>query len=302
MIQDIISWYNNNIELIFRVAILLAVGIPLLKILSIILKKCLTDRFSEQKKMIFSKTFLYAGTTILVVMVLRECGIKFTTLLGAAGVMGIAIGFAAQTSLSNLISGIFLIWETPFQIGDLITTDTHTGVVYSINLLSVQLKTFDNRLIRIPNESLIKGSLTNITRFPIRRMDLSIGVAYKEDIQKVMDILKEVADANPYCLDEPEPVIIFKGFGDSALEFLFAPWFAKEDYIALRNSILKEVKMKFDQEGIEIPFPHRTLYTGLATEPFPIKLVQDSENLNLEKITNKDTKEKGSEIENKNTN
>ncbi len=82
-----------------------------------------------------------------------------------------------------------------------------------------------------------------------------------------------VADQNRYCLDEPEPVIIFKGFGDAALEILFAPWFAKTDYIALCNSLLIEVKRRFDEEGIEIPFPHCTLYTGAVTEPFPIKLV-----------------------------
>lgn len=288
MIQDFIEFYNLYKEVIFRVAILLAVGIPILKILSIVLKKALTDRFSEQQKMVFSKTFMYAGTTIIIVMVAREFGMKLTTLLGAAGIMGIAIGFAAQTSLSNLISGVFLIWETPFRIGDFISTGTHKGIVYSINLLSVQLKTFDNQLIRIPNESLIKTPLTNITRFPIRRMDMDISVAFKEDIQKVMDILKQVADANPYCLDEPEPVIIFKGFGDSALEFLFAPWFAKEDYIALRNSILKEVKIKFDEENIEIPFPHRTLYTGLASQPFPVKILHEdvAENITQQKNGN----------------
>lgn len=274
MWNDLISWYQHYSEIIFRVAVLLLVGIPILKFCSFLLKKSLSSRFSAQQKMVFSKSLLYLGTTILIVMVLRECGFQLTTLLGAAGIMGIAIGFAAQTSLSNIISGIFLIGEAPFQIGDLIKTDNHQGIVVSINLLSVQLRTFDNQLIRIPNESLIKNSLVNVTRFPIRRMDLDIGVAYKEDIEKVMTILKKVADENPYCLDEPEPVIIFKGFGDSALEFLFAPWFAKQDYIALRNSILKEVKNKFDEEKIEIPFPHRTLYTGLASEPFPIKIVQ----------------------------
>lgn len=96
---------------------------------------------------------------------------------------------------------------------------------------------------------------------------------YKEDIDKVTKALQEVANANPYSLDEPEPVIILKSFGDSALEFMIGAWFAKDDYLLLRNSIMKEVKEKFDEEGIEIPFPHRTLYRGLATEPFPIKIL-----------------------------
>ncbi|MDT8388909.1 MAG: mechanosensitive ion channel family protein [Lentisphaeria bacterium] len=273
MFDHILTWYQANKETILPVAALLVIGVPLLKFASFLLKKSLNRNFSEQKKMIFSKGFLYLGNGLIVVLVFHFLGFKFTTLLGAAGVMGIAIGFAAQTSLSNLISGIFLIWEQPFQIGDLIKADQQQGVVHSIGLLSIQLRTFDNQLIRIPNESIIKNPLVNITRFPIRRMDLNIGVAYKEDIQKVMDILKSVADDNPYCLEQPEPVIIFKGFGESALELLFAPWFAKQDFILLRNSILKEIKNKFDEENIEIPFPHRTVYSGTATAPFPITIV-----------------------------
>jgi small-conductance mechanosensitive channel len=223
--------------------------------------------------MLLSKSVVYLGSLVIVLMVLQYAGFKLGTLLGAAGIAGVAIGFAAQTSLSNLISGLFLVWERPFQVGDVLEAGSDKGVVHSIDLLSIQLRTYANKLIRIPNESLIKNSFTNITRFPIRRMDIKIGVAYKENIEKVMRVLREVADQNRYCLDEPEPVIIFEGFGDSALEFLFAPWFAKQDYIAMRNSLMIEVKRRFDEEGIEIPFPHRTLYTGSVTEPFPIRLV-----------------------------
>lgn len=273
MIDQIFTWYQSKKEIILPVLALVVIGVPLLRFFSFLLQKSLSRRFTDQKKMVLSKGFLYVGNCILVIWVFHLCGFKFSTLLGAAGIAGIAIGFAAQTSLSNLISGIFLIWEQPFQIGDLIKADQQQGVVHSISLLSVQLRTFDNQLIRIPNESLIKNPLVNITRFPIRRMDLNIGVAYKEDVQKVMDILKAVADANPYCLEKPEPVIIFKGFGESALEILFAPWFAKQDFILLRNSILKEIKHTFDEENIEIPFPHRTLYSGTATAPFPITIV-----------------------------
>lgn len=149
-------------------------------------------------------------------------------------------------------------------------------MVYSIDLLSVKIRKFDNLFVRIPNETLVKTEFTNITRFPIRRFDLNIGVAYKEDIGRVMDVLRDVADNNPYCLDEPEPVLIFQGFGDSALEMLFGVWFEKADFIDVRNSLYKDIKARFDAEGIEIPFPHRTLYTGAVTEPFPIRVVSDA--------------------------
>lgn len=277
MIESLTNWFTHNRESIIYCLLLLGAGIPLLRFFSYLIQKALRKKVSEQSIMLLRKGVVYLGTTVLVLMVLQKVGVQLATLLGAAGIAGVAIGFAAQTSLSNLISGLFLIWEKPFAVGDVLQVGTDHGIVHSIDLLSVQLRTFNNQLIRIPNEILIKGSFTNVTRFPIRRMDIPIGVAYKEDIEKVVRILREVAEANPFCLDEPEPLIIFKGFGDSALEFLFGPWFAKADYVALRNSLLTEIKKRFDQEGIEIPFPHRTLYAGEATRPFPVHIVADPE-------------------------
>lgn len=273
------KWMEDHQAEIWLCTILLVVGLPLMHLLGYLIRKGLKKKVTDQAVMLISKSVVYIGSLIIILAVLQQAGVKLGTLLGAAGIAGVAIGFAAQTSLSNLISGIFLVWERPFQVGDALQAGSDMGIVYSIGLLSIQLRTYDNKLIRIPNESLIKSSFTNITRFPIRRMDIPIGVAYKEDVERVMKILKEVADLNPYCLDEPEPVIIFKGFGDSALEILFAPWFAKTDYVALRNSLLMEVKRRFDDEGIEIPFPHRTLYTGSVTEPFPIRVVPSGTDL-----------------------
>lgn len=271
--EALISWMDAHKAKILLCTLLLCVGLPFFQLLGYFIRKGLKNKVTDQAVMLLSKGVVYIGSLVIILTVLHTAGVELGTLLGAAGIAGVAIGFAAQTSLSNLISGVFLVWERPFLVGDALQVGSDMGVVHSIDLLSIQLRTYDNKLIRIPNESLIKGSFTNITRFPIRRMDIPIAVAYKEDVEKVMRVLREVADQNPYCLDEPEPLIIFQGFGDSALEILFAPWFAKTDYVALRNSLLIEVKRRFDEEGIEIPFPHRTLYTGSVTEPFPIKLV-----------------------------
>lgn len=271
------NWMYAHFPTILMSLLMLVIGLPLLRLAGYLISKGLKKKASPQAVMLLSKGVVYIGSTVVVLMALQQAGVQLGTLLGAAGIAGVAIGFASQTSLSNLISGLFLIWERPFSVGDVLETGSDRGVVHSIDLLSVQLRTYNNQLVRIPNEVLIKSSFTNVTRFPIRRMDIPIGVAYKEDMEKVVRILQEVADANPYCLDEPEPLIVFKGFGDSALEFLFGPWFAKTDYIALRNSLLTEVKKRFDAEGIEIPFPHRTLYAGEATKPFPVHVVPTPE-------------------------
>ena len=213
-----------------------------------------------------------AGGLILILTVLNELGFKVSTFLGAAGILGVAVGFASQTSLSNLISGIFLIWEKPFEVDDVIRVNGTTGAVQEIDLLATKIHTFDNTLVRIPNENMIKSEVTNITRYEIRRFDINLGVAYKEDVGKVIRVLKEVADKNPWCLDEPAPLVLFLGFGDSALNFLFGVWFAKKDFVDLRNSIQREILERFREENIEIPFPHLSLYTGSATDPFPIKI------------------------------
>lgn len=212
---------------------------------------------------------------IVVVSVMRELGFDLSVLLGAAGILTVAVGFASQTSASNLISGLFLMSERPFTPGDVVQVGSTIGEVLSIDLLSVKLRTFDNLYVRIPNETLIKSELTNLTRFPIRRIDLTIGVAYKENIKRVEEVLFEVADANPLCLEEPKPLLIFLGFGDSSINLQFSVWARRENFLDLRNSIQTEIKEAFDAQGIEIPFPHRTIYTGSVTEPFPVRVVTD---------------------------
>ena len=204
-------------------------------------------------------------------------GLNLGAILGAAGVAGIAVGFAAQTSLSNIISGFFMIGERPFELGDIIEVDGIAGTVDTIGLLALTLRTFDNRSVRIPNETLVKTQLINVTRHPIRRFNLDIGVAYDENIGHVLKVMQEVAETNLQSLNEPDPLIIFTGFGDSSLNFLLGAWCVQEDYGTLRNTLPRELKERFDKENIEIPFPHMTLAAGKALSPIPVDLISDSE-------------------------
>ena len=267
---------SGNIAVFLRVMVLVCVGFPLVYFISVFAGRASRKRLSPQANMILRKGIFYLGFLSIIISILYQLGYTLMAVLGAAGIAGVIIGFASQTSISNIISGIFLISEQPFQVGDLIKVGETKGVVLSIDLLSIKLRTFDNQLVRIPNENLIKNELSNITRFPIRRLDIDIGVAYKEDVGRVQAILNDIAVKNKYCLDEPEPLILFKNFGDSALEFLFAVWCVKSDYLILRQKIMQEIKERFDVEGIEIPFPHRTLYTGSVTEPFPVRIIDKS--------------------------
>lgn len=259
-------------------AILIAVlGFPAILVLSRGLGRWLTRRYSAQQGLVGEKLLFYIGMGILVVTVLQELGFTLAPLLGAAGIVGIALGFASQTSVSNIISGFFLMAEQPFRVGDVIRVGQTAGAVLSIDMMSVKLRTFNNEFVRIPNESLIKTEVTTVTRFPIRRLEIPVGVAYKEDVERVRAILLDVADQNPLSLVEPAPVVRLERFGSSSIDLTLALWTAKENWLRLKTRIQEEVKARLDAEDIEIPFPHQSMYAGAATEPFPIRLVSDEE-------------------------
>lgn len=268
---------GETMIMVLRAILLLAAGFLLATMASRFILRMGAKRLSAHHLQLIRRLVFYFILALFFASALRELGFSLAVLMGAAGVLTVAIGFASQTSASNLISGLFLIGERPFEVGDIIRIGSTTGEVLSIDALSVKLRTFDNLFVRIPNETLIKSEVVTLTRFPIRRLDLKLGVAYKEDIERTEEVLREVAEKNPLCLDDPTPLFIFEAFGDSALEIQFSVWARRENFLDLRNSIMAEIKAAFDAAGIEIPFPHRSLYTGEATRPFPIRLVQDSD-------------------------
>jgi len=271
-----LSTYQNLLPLA-HAALLVCVGFLLSGALARAAYKMMIQHLSPHQSTLFKRLIYWVILGLFLASALRHLGFSLSVLLGAAGILTVAIGFASQTSASNLISGLFLVAEKPFQLGDMITVGNTTGEVLSIDLLSVKLRTFDNLFVRIPNESLIKTEMTNLTRFPIRRFDLQIGVAYRENIDHVRRVLRTVAEKNPLCLDEPEPLFLFTGFGDSSLNIQFSVWAKRENFRDLRNAIQEQIKLAFDEEGIEIPFPHRTLYTGSETAPFPVRVVSEPE-------------------------
>ncbi|TVQ37091.1 MAG: mechanosensitive ion channel family protein [Wenzhouxiangella sp.] len=276
MISDLIDSINPVfLVALFRATILLGIGLVAASLGSRLTRRLSKGHLSIHSETLIRRIVFYGILGLFIASAMRELGFSLAVIMGAAGVLTVAIGFASQTTASNLISGLFLIGERSFEIGDIIRVGNTTGEVLSIDALSVKLRTFDNLFVRIPNETLIKSEVTTLSRFPIRRLDLQLGVAYKEDIAQVRDVLMAVADANTLCLDEPAPLFIFTGFGDSALEIQFSVWAKRENFLALRNGITAEIKVAFDAAGIEIPFPHRSLYAGEATRPFPVVVVDE---------------------------
>ena len=270
---------EERLFVLLRVLIVLVAGLPLLLVLRRFLNRYISKHYSPHYGMLGSKLVFYVGTVILLITVLHELGFSLTPLLGAAGILGIAIGFASQTTASNVISGFFLVAEKSFVVGDVISVGGNVGVVYSIDTLSVKIRMFDNRFLRVPNETMIKSEYINITRFPIRRVDCNISVAYKEDLSRVSEVLFDVAAKLPYSLQEPPPLLIFDKFGSSSIDLLFVSWARKENFLKLRNGLNMGIKERFDKEGIEIPFPHVSVYAGSATKPLPMDLISSDKSM-----------------------
>ena len=225
------------------------------RILQILVAKALRRTMPEPRTIMIKKAIRYLGYVIAATTILKAFGVDLSALLGAAGIAGIAIGFAAQTSISNLISGLFLISEKPFQIGDSIQVGDITGIVMSVDLLSVKLQTFDNRFVRIPNETIIKTNVINISRFPIRRLDVWVSVSYTSDLEKVKDLLQDIAAKNIHVLDNPAPLIFIDKFDASGINILFGLWFEISKLLDVKNSIIIDIHRRFAAEGIEIPLP-----------------------------------------------
>ena len=262
---------------LLRLAIILVVGLVIVYTVSYLVRKLLPKNLTQQRKMIINRFVSYSGVVILFFTIVSELNINLTAIFGAAGIIGIIIGVASQTSIGNIVSGFFLVSEKSFELGDVIKIGDKTGTVYSIDLLSIKIRTFNNLLLRIPNQTVISSEVINVTRFPIRRLDIDLSVAYKEDLEKVREVIGRVVRQNPLCLDEPEPLITYKSFGDSGINILLGVWFEKANFLKVKNSIFQEIKAAFDSEGIEIPFPHVTLYTGEVTKPFPIVKKDETE-------------------------
>ena len=259
-LSTIKDFFNHlSYSQVLRFVIILPAGIILIRLIRLILIKTVFRKTNKQNQMLISKLVNYTGFVMLLIVLLSELGISLTALLGAAGILGIAVGVASQKSLGNIISGFFMVTEKSFEIGDAITVGDKTGIVHSVELLSIKLKTFDNMLIRIPNETLISTDITNITRFPIRRMDLIVSVSYGSDLDKVVKTLHRVASDNPFCLDEPVPFILINGFADSGIDVKFGIWFDKSQYVDTRNSVMNQILNEFRASGISIPYPHITI-------------------------------------------
>ncbi len=245
---------DDRLLLIARASLLLLLGWLCAQMFAMGFARLTRQRLSMHHMTIGRRAIFYLVFLMFLTSSLHELGIRLSTLMGAAGILTVAVGFASQTSASNLISGLFLLGEGSFALGDWIQVGSTLGEVLSIDLLSVKLRTVNNLYVRLPNEILIKSEVTNISRFPIRRLDVKIGVAYKENLGQVRQVLLKLAQSLPHSLDEPAPSMQVEEFAASSINLVFSLWVQREHYAEMLSEIHEAVKNCLDEAGIEIPF------------------------------------------------
>ncbi|WP_407639254.1 mechanosensitive ion channel family protein [Acinetobacter larvae] len=254
------SFKADRISEILVALILTFIGFFLARIISNTFIRTIGTRFNAHQQLVWRRGIFYFIFMLFVVTSLKEAGFKLSVFLGAAGILTVALGFASQTSASNLISGLFLIGEGSFEIGDtiqitLIRGHTIEGEVISIDLLSVKLLTWDNVYVRLPNEQLIRAPVHNLSKFPIRRIPIPLAINFNEDIIKVREVLLKVADNYPLVLADPKPQVSVTAFGESSIEILFALWCRQENFIQVKDEMHELIRNGFLEHHIEIPVP-----------------------------------------------
>jgi small conductance mechanosensitive channel len=193
--------------------------------------------------------------------------INVTPLVAVIGAAGFVIAFALQNTLSNFASGLMIMFYKPFDIGDFVQTSEVMGTVRSMTLVTTNMMTPDNKLLVVPNNELWGKVITNVTGSSERRVDLVFGIGYGDDIALAERVLREVVEAHPAVLAEPEPVIAVSELADSSVNLVCRPWVKTPDYWPVYWEITRAVKERFDAEGISIPFPQRDVYVHTAAAP-----------------------------------
>ena len=251
-LRGFITW-ENLFKLIGTLLIIFIIWV-IFRVISRAIRKVPETKLPAQRAAIIVKFIRYIFYVVVVLYILGLFGINLKAIWGAAGIAGVAIGFAAQTSVSNLISGLFVLTEGSIHVGDTIIVGDVTGIVDEVKLLSIRVHTFDNQMVRIPNSTIINSNLMNNSYHNKRRLTLNVGVDYSTDMRTALETLKKAPALCPTVLSDPAPAVWFDGFADSSINLVVAVWFKPVDFLQTKNDLYIAIKQVLDEAGISIPF------------------------------------------------
>jgi small conductance mechanosensitive channel len=257
---------DNSADLLFRFLVFIAILI-VFRTLSRVTKRVVRagcNRSSLDMSLLLKNILVStSGGTVMalgILMALSQVGISLTPMLAGLGVAGFIVGFALQDSLGNFAAGAMILIYRPFDVGDLVEVPGAGGLVKKMNLVSTTITTLDNQTLVVPNSKIWGDVIKNVTAQTERRVDLEFGIAYDDDIELAERVLTEIVIGHEKVLTEPKPTIKLHTLGDSSVNFIARPWTKTEDYWDVYWDIMREVKLRFDREGISIPFPQRDVH------------------------------------------
>ncbi|MGB3725368.1 MAG: mechanosensitive ion channel domain-containing protein [Glaciecola sp.] len=209
----------------------------------------------------FLKSIVRAILMLFVIIAsLDQLGVDTTSLAAILAAAGLAIGLSLQGSLSNFAAGVMLLVFRPFKAGDFVDAGGAMGSVNSIGIFTTLMTTPDNKEVIVPNGAIYGGNITNFSAKDTRRVDMVFGIGYDDDLKKAKSILEEMVKADPRILPEPAPQVAVSELGDSSVNFVVRPWAKSGDFWGVKFDFTEAVKLRFDQEGISIPYPQMDVH------------------------------------------
>ncbi|MCH9012044.1 MAG: mechanosensitive ion channel [Proteobacteria bacterium] len=219
-----------------------------------------TPRVDQTLRPVIASVVRYVILVFVLIAVLAQFGVQTTSIIALLAAGGLAIGLALQGTLQNIAAGIMLLFLRPFRVGDYIDAEGLAGTIDEIGLFTTQMRTYDGIYVEVPNAKIWNRAISNYSRVEARRLDLAVGIAYDDDIDKALAALLDLLVKDERVNADPEPQVMVKELGDSAVNLNLRCWIAPGDYWSLRFDLTKAIKQRLDAEGITIPFPQRDVH------------------------------------------
>ena len=268
------QWLLNNApELLFKILIFIAIILTfrwLKKITRKMVKKAVSSPNLQLSRLIQDFFTSMSGNVVFAIgllIALSQVGFDLTPILMGFCVAGLVIGFALQDTLSNFASGMMLLIYRPFDEGDFVEAGGVSGKVAHMSLVNTTIKTFDNQVIIVPNSKIWGDIIKNVTHESVRRVDMVFGIGYSDDIALAETVLADIVQSHAAVLKDPETVIKLHTLNTSSVDFIVRPWVKTEDYWDVYWDITREVKIRFDKEGLSIPFPQQDVHLHMVEKP-----------------------------------
>jgi small-conductance mechanosensitive channel len=224
-----------------------------------LMRRSIARRFPNYIYVPLEKTIFYGIIILGSIAAIRPLGLDLSGLLLAGGIIGIVIGFASQTVVSNLLSGLFLFIDRPLKIGDPVRVEDIEGRVVDISMFSTKIRAWDGYIVRVPNDKVFNSIITNFERTPVRRIAFKIGVSYNTDLEKAKKAIMRAIEEHPFALITPSPEVFIDSFGENAIILSVRCWAPASVWFATKKDLIGAIKKELDKEGIVIPLPHRVL-------------------------------------------